>query len=58
MRGQMRVVVDRPVDEVFDFLADLRNEGAQLTVLFFSGVIPAGQPPTIQASAPTATCGG
>jgi hypothetical protein len=23
----MRVVVDRPVDEVFDFLADLRNEG-------------------------------
>ncbi len=37
---------------------DLRNEGTEPTVLFFSGVIPAGQPPTIQAAAPTAVCGG
>jgi quercetin dioxygenase-like cupin family protein len=39
-----------------DTAYDLRNEGTQPTVLFFSGVIPAGQPPTIQAAAPAA-CG-
>jgi hypothetical protein len=37
---------------------DLRNEGTEPTVLFFSGVIPAGQPPTVRATAPAATCGG
>jgi hypothetical protein len=26
MKGEMKCVVDRPVEEVFDFLADLRNE--------------------------------
>jgi hypothetical protein len=37
---------------------DLRNEGTEPAVLFFSGVIPAGQPATVQAKAPVATCGG
>jgi hypothetical protein len=41
-----------------DTAYDLRNESSQPTVLLFSGVIPAGQPPTVQAPAPSATCGG
>lgn len=28
MKGEMRCVVNRPVEEVFDFLADVRNEAA------------------------------
>ena len=40
-----------------DTIYDLRNEGSDPTLLFFSGVIPAGQPPTAPASAPTTTCG-
>ena len=35
---------------------DLRNESTEPTVLFFSGVIPAGQPPTAQAAAPATSC--
>jgi hypothetical protein len=34
---------------------DLRNESSAPTLLFFSGVIPAGQPPTVQAAAPATT---
>jgi hypothetical protein len=37
---------------------DLRNEGSEPVVLFFSGVIPAGQPATVQAAAPATTCAG
>ena len=28
MKGEMKCVVNRPVEEVFDFLADVRNEAA------------------------------
>lgn len=28
MKGELECVVDRPVEEVFDFLADIRNEAA------------------------------
>jgi hypothetical protein len=35
---------------------DLRNESTAPTALFFSSVIPAGQPPTVQAAAPTTPC--
>ena len=28
MRGELHTVVDRPIGEVFDFLADIRNEAA------------------------------
>jgi hypothetical protein len=28
VKGQLRVLVDRPAEEVFDFLADIRNEVA------------------------------
>jgi carbon monoxide dehydrogenase subunit G len=28
MKGEMKCVVNRPVEEVFDFLADIRNEAA------------------------------
>lgn len=28
MKGELNTVVDRPVEEVFDFLADIRNETA------------------------------
>jgi hypothetical protein len=39
-----------------DTTYDLRNESTAPTVLFFSGVIPAGQPPTVPATAPATTC--
>jgi hypothetical protein len=39
-------------------LYDLRNETEQPVELQFAGVIPAGQPPTVPASAPTTTCAG
>jgi carbon monoxide dehydrogenase subunit G len=28
MKGEMKCVVNRPIEEVFDFLADIRNEAA------------------------------
>jgi quercetin dioxygenase-like cupin family protein len=37
---------------------DLRNETDQPLELHFAGVIPAGQPPTMPAAAPGATCRG
>jgi Cupin domain len=37
---------------------DLRNESDQPLELQFAGVIPAGQPPTMPAADPSASCGG
>jgi quercetin dioxygenase-like cupin family protein len=37
---------------------DLRNETDQPLELHFAGVIPAGQPPTLPAAAPSTTCPG
>ena len=41
-----------------DTTYDLRNASSNPIVLFFSGVVPAGQAPTAPATAPTAACSG